>query len=107
MTHEDLLLAIKMITHRLRYLRWLQVGLDCLLAYLIWRILVGGLSLKLFWLTITRTRVFFGAFLCGILGYSVRQTRYHYRLNGQHLVHELGQQLNQRECQIVRRFQRY
>lgn len=107
MTHEDLLLAIKLITQRLRYLRWLQIGLDCLLAYLVWRILVGGLSLKLFWLSMTRTRAFFITFLCGVLGYGVRQTRCHYRLNGQHLVHELGQQLNQRECQIIRQFRRY
>ncbi|MFC6171718.1 hypothetical protein [Loigolactobacillus jiayinensis] len=106
MLREDLILALKLITQRMRNVRRFQFVINFLFAYVLLRIAFSGLQLTIFALPFTRGRAFIVALLLAIITVALNRLRGNYRRNGQRVVHALGE-LNQQETGLVRQFQRY
>lgn len=107
MVREDLVLALQLITQRLRNVRRIQFAINFLFAYILLQIAFNGLQLTIFTVPFTRCRAVAVAFLLALIGLALSRIRRNYRHNGQRVVFELGRELSQHETWLVQQFQRY
>lgn len=107
MVREDLVLALQLITQRMRNVRRIQFVVDFLFAYVLLRVAFSGLQLTILAVSFTRGRAMAVAFLLALIAVALNYIRRNYRHNGQRVVSALGQRLSQQELWLVQQFQRY
>ncbi|WP_125546588.1 hypothetical protein [Levilactobacillus lindianensis] len=107
MSHQEVIIQLRRLVRRLRWLNFLQLIPDTLLIYSIIQLVFGGQLVTLLTVTFARRQAALVAVLFALIDLSVTGIRYNDRLAGKRLISQLSGRLTTPEAELIKQFERF